>query len=103
MLRDMASPDIRRQIARAVGQLSLRKNVRRIALFGSHARRQATTGSDVDLLVEFASPVGFFELDRMQRELEQSLHRRVDLVTPHSLSPHLRDEALRDAVAVYEA
>jgi hypothetical protein len=99
----MSAPDIRPQLAQALRHVSLRDRIRRVSLFGSHARGSARRESDVDLLIEFFSPVGFFDLVRVQAELERSLRKPVDLVTPASLSPHIRGEALRDAVLVYEA
>ena len=99
----MTSPDLRQQLDHALRGVSLRSRIRRVSLFGSHARGTARPGSDVDLLVEFSAPVGFFDLSRVQRQLEDSLRRPVDLVTPASLSPHIRGEVLRDAVLVYES
>ena len=40
--------------------------VQSLALFGSVARDQATANSDIDLLVEFNRPVGFFGLLALQ-------------------------------------
>ena len=42
--------------------LSQQYGVKSLALFGSVARGQATSSSDVDLLVEFDRPVGYFGL-----------------------------------------
>jgi len=43
-----------------------KKGVTSLALFGSVVRDQAKEGSDIDLLVEFGSPVGVFHLFRVQ-------------------------------------
>ena len=72
--------------------------VSRVSLFGSFARDEARDDSDVDLIVEFNRPIGLFEFARLQRELAQSIGRRVDLVTPGALKPLLRDRILREAV-----
>ena len=74
--------------------------VRRLRLFGSVARDTARADSDVDLLVEFGKPVGLFELFRLQRELEGLLQVRVDMGSPESLRPELREEVLAEAVYV---
>ena len=67
-------------------QLVTRYPIRRLAMFGSYARNEATPGSDVDILVEFSEPVGlqFFEL---ARELEQILQKPVDLVSRYGIKP----------------
>ena len=77
-----------------------RLGVRSLALFGSAARGQLRQGSDVDLLVEFDRPVGLFEFIDLKNYLENLLGRRVDLGTPHSLKPRLRESVLRETVRV---
>jgi len=75
-----------------------RHKVRSLAVFGSVARGEAHGDSDIDLLVEFAEPVGLFEFARLQRALEQVLGRRVDLVTPAALRDSMREDVMREAV-----
>jgi predicted nucleotidyltransferase len=75
-----------------------RFGVRSIAIFGSVARNEARPDSDVDVLVEFAAPVGFFELIRLEQHLADLFGRRVDLTTPGGLKRQLRDRILREAV-----
>ena len=72
--------------------------VRQLSLFGSVARDQAGPGSDVDLLVEFDRPIGFFHLFEVQERLETFLGCKVDLVTPGGLRPELRQGILAEAV-----
>ncbi|MGH9463296.1 MAG: nucleotidyltransferase family protein [Vicinamibacteria bacterium] len=72
--------------------------VRSLSLFGSIARGEAGEESDVDLLVEFAHPIGIFRFVRLKRALETVLGRRVDLATPSSLKPQLRDRILKEAI-----
>jgi hypothetical protein len=79
---------------RAMGVASL-------ALFGSVARNEARSDSDVDLLVEFERPVGLFHFFQVQHTLESILGaRRVDLVERGQEHPALRDRILREAVNV---
>jgi uncharacterized protein len=75
--------------------------VKSLILFGSVARDEATTKSDVDLLVEFEKPVGLLTFVRLQRYLEALLECSVDLGTPGSLKPHLKDPVLKEAVRVF--
>jgi len=70
-----------------------------LALFGSVARGEERPDSDVDLLVEFDDrPVGYFHLFKVQRRLEELLHRKVDLVTVGGLRREIRDGVLAEAV-----
>ena len=71
-----------------------------LTLFGSVARDEATPGSDVDLLVEFGRPVGLFQLVALKRQLEEILGCSVDLGTPDTLRPELRERVLQESVVV---
>lgn len=71
--------------------------VRRLGLFGSFARGQQTSASDVDLLVEFEPGQKTFDnFMRLSFLLEDLLRRRVELVTPEALSPHLGPHILNE-------
>lgn len=75
--------------------------VKSLLLFGSVARDEARTDSDVDLLVEFDQPVGLFTFVRLKRYLEEILETSVDLGTPDSLKSYLREPVLREAVRAF--
>ena len=71
--------------------------VKRLGLFGSFARGEQTDESDVDILVEFEPGRKTFDnFVRTASLLEDSLGRRVELVTPEALSPYLRPHILRE-------
>ncbi|MEM9816645.1 MAG: nucleotidyltransferase family protein [Cyanobacteria bacterium P01_D01_bin.6] len=72
--------------------------VKALYLFGSVARDEATPDSDVDFLVEFDRPVGLFTLLGLQAYLEDLLGCSVDVGTPSSLRPHLRETVLKEAI-----
>lgn len=74
--------------------------VQSLDVFGSVARDEATKQSDVDLLVEFARPVGLFGMFRLQDYLEDQLGCRVDLGTRDSLKPRFRQRVLAEAIHV---
>lgn len=74
----------------------------RVSVFGSFARGEAGPGSDIDILVRFKDPKSLFELVRIQDELEQALHRKVDLVTEGAVSPYLIDIIRREEVVILE-
>ena len=75
--------------------------VKSLLLFGSVARDEARSNSDIDLLVEFDRPVGLFTFVRVQRYLEEILGRSIDLGTPDSLKPYLREPVLREAIRAF--
>ena len=74
--------------------------VKSLLLFGSVARNESTTASDVDLLVEFNRPVGYFGLFALQDYLEELLGCPVDLGTPDSLKPYIRERVMGELIHV---
>ncbi len=78
--------------------------VARLALFGSVLRDEASVGSDVDLLLEFApgkkSYTAFISIAEL---LEARLGRRVDLVTIEALSPFIGPRIVAEAQDVLRA
>jgi uncharacterized protein len=104
----MNGPILTRQhaIERLVGAEALIRalGVRRLALFGSVLRNEATSGSDVDVLVEFEP--GRKDLDSFMALaflLDDVLGHRVDVVTTEALSPYIGPHILREAVDVLRA
>lgn len=60
----------------------LRDNgVIKAAVFGSYARGEETSESDLDLLVELADNKTYLDLGGLQYKLEQRLSKRVDIAT----------------------
>jgi len=68
-----------------------RFGVKRIGLFGSFIKGRQNEKSDVDLLVEFIrGKKNFKNFISLAFFLENLFHRKVELVTPESLSPYLK-------------
>ena len=74
--------------------------VKSLNLFGSVARDEAGSDSDVDFLVEFDRPVGLFEFIEVRLFLEDLLGRSVDMGTLDALREHLREPVLKDVIHV---
>lgn len=75
--------------------------VKSLSLFGSVARDEARTDSDVDLLVEFDRVVGLFEFIELRLYLEDILGCSVDLGTQDALREHLREPVLKDLIHAF--
>jgi len=69
-----------------------------VLLFGSVARGEDTSESDVDLLVDVTGDTTPWFPGSLIADLEQLLGQRVQVVIRRSLSPLIRDAVLRDAV-----
>lgn len=81
-------------------QLQREFGVRSLLMFGSLARNDASGDSDVDLLVDFDRPTGYFGLVRLQFYLQELLGRDVDLGTRGSLRPSMQERIAREAIRV---
>ena len=77
--------------------------VERLRVFGSAARGEERPDSDIDLLVDFSVPVGFFELIELEEDLARFFGRSVDLLTEKGLSPYLRDSILSQTLVLFNA
>jgi hypothetical protein len=79
-----------------------RRGVRRLFVFGSVARGEATPASDVDIVVEFApaARVSVVSLGSLKADLEEVLGWPVDLGERAALRPEARAAFDREAVRV---
>lgn len=80
--------------------------VKRIAVFGSFARGEDASESDIDILVELkprgeCPPIGL-KWFGLAEELSRVLRRKVDLVSESALSPYIRPYVEKEMVILYE-
>jgi uncharacterized protein len=78
-----------------MAEFSDRFKVKKLAVFGSYARNEQRSDSDVDILVEFAAPVGIEFVD-LGNHLERILDLRVDLVSRNGIKPKYFDQIRGD-------
>jgi hypothetical protein len=73
------------------------------AVFGSLARGEATSESDIDVLVELdpGHPMGVFDYARIKIRINEYLPGAADVVNRRKLKPLLRESILRDAVHAF--
>lgn len=90
--------EILKTIKKELPSLKKKFKVRSIGLFGSYAREEQTTVSDIDMLVEFEVPVGFFKFIELENYLSAKLGAKVDLVTPDALKPLIKPHIMEEAV-----
>jgi len=73
-----------------------RHEVKKAAVFGSFVRGEQKEESDIDILVEFKGKKSLLDLAGLKIELEETLHRKVDVLTYNSLHPLLKDRILKE-------
>ncbi|MFL6193081.1 MAG: nucleotidyltransferase family protein [Thermoanaerobaculia bacterium] len=97
----MAAVSDRQEILRRIqghGEEIRSLGVERLGLFGSFVRGEQGPQSDVDLLVRFRpEKKNFDNFMELAFLLEDLLQRKVELVTPESLSPYLGPHILDEA------
>lgn len=74
--------------------------VSRSFIFGSYARNEAHTDSDLDLLVSFHDKKTLLDLVALQLQLEVVLGMKVDIITDESLSPKIRPYVDREKIQI---
>ena len=83
-----------------IGEVRERFGVKRLALFGSTARDEATDDSDLDVLVEFEGTADSKRYFGLMFYLEGLFGRPLDLVTDKAVRPELRPFIEKDAIYV---
>jgi predicted nucleotidyltransferase len=76
-------------------------NPKRIGLFGSVARNEETSTSDIDILYSFNSPISLFGLVDIQNALQKKLHKKIDLVSQNAVHPLLKESIFNDLKIIY--
>ena len=75
--------------------------VKNIGLFGSFVRGDQTRSCDIDILVEFTPEKHTFDnFMEVAFLLDDLLGRKVELITPEALSPHIGPHILREVERV---
>jgi len=81
-------------------EIAARHGAHNVRVFGSLARRQQHPGSDLDILVKLGPKQTLLDLVAIKQDLEDLLGCKVDVVTEEAISPYIRREVLKEAVAI---
>lgn len=78
-----------------------RNEVVQAGIFGSYARGEERKRSDLDLLIKFKSKKkNLLDLIRLERTLQETIGKKVDLLTYNSLHPLLKDRILQEEIRI---
>jgi predicted nucleotidyltransferase/DNA-binding XRE family transcriptional regulator len=100
-IRGLPDTPIGRRLRRnrsALLALAASHGAKNLRVFGSVARGEDTSESDVDIVADLPSRVGLFELGVFERELSEVLKVKVDLVPSDGLRLRVRDEVDSQAI-----
>lgn len=81
-------------------EMALKFHVGKIGIFGSYVRQEPREQSDLDLLVEFTRPVGFFEFMDLEEYIEELVGVKIDLVSVKGLKPNIGRNILNEVMYV---
>lgn len=84
-----------------IAEICERNDIEFCAVFGSFARGEANSESDIDLLIRFKNPKSLLGHIGVTHQFEDVLGKEVDLITENELSPHIRENVLRDLTVIY--
>ena len=76
--------------------------VKRAYLFGSFARGENNSESDLDILVEMEPGTGLFKFISIQNQLQLALKIQIDLVSANGLSPKIKPYIDSEKILIYE-
>ena len=73
-------------------------------IFGSYARGEESRKSDIDIMVRFEKDarISLFDLVGVKLDLEDVLHRKVDLVTEGGIMKFARESIDNEKILIYE-
>ncbi len=105
LAEESSAPELARILTalRAEASHLTQRGITGLWVFGSVARGEAHSGSDVDLFATFdpAAKLSLVGLASLRAELSERLGVAADLVTRDALHPALRSQAEREAVRVW--
>lgn len=79
-------------------RIASKRGAQNIRVFGSVARGEADSESDIDLLVDLEPGRSLFDLGGLLMDLQDLLDHKVDVVTERGLRERIRERVLREAV-----
>ncbi|MFA5865617.1 MAG: nucleotidyltransferase family protein [Phycisphaerae bacterium] len=93
-------PAIEQVLRQAKPHLKRKFKVKKIGIFGSQITGRTHKFSDLDILVEFTSPVDLLEFIALENFLKECTGRKVDLVSRKALRPEFKKQVLGKVVYV---
>jgi hypothetical protein len=71
-----------------------------VGVFGSYARNEQTSSSDMDILIDLKHKTNLLDLIGIEQELTELLGIRVDLITLRSVNKELKSYIQKDLIRI---
>ena len=92
--------DLLREKREDILQLAKEHGASNVRIFGSIARNEADSESDIDLLVKLENGCSLLDLIGLWMDLEELLQHKVDVISEGGLKGNFGKRVLEDAVAL---
>jgi predicted nucleotidyltransferase len=86
-----------RSIRHEILAVASRHGAHNVRLFGSVAREDDATNSDVDILISMDPERSLYDLIAFQQEIENLLGRHADVLTENGINRYLKKKILAEA------
>ena len=90
------------KIKKKIISILIKHGIKKILVFGSYARNEATPKSDLDLIVDFPEGTSLLDHVGIEIELSESLNMKIDLLSRNGISPYIKNQVLKEAIVIYE-
>lgn len=80
----------------AILRIATKRGASNVRVFGSVARGEADSKSDIDLLVDLEPGRSLFDLGGLLMDLQELLGHKVDVVTERGLRERIREHVLKE-------
>lgn len=74
----------------------------KVGVFGSYSRGEMKEDSDIDIMYSFQKKISLFDLVGLKLDLEDALHRKVDLVSEKGINKYIEPYILKDLKIIYQ-
>ncbi|GHV33665.1 hypothetical protein FACS1894187_02570 [Synergistales bacterium] len=91
------------RIKTVVSEIAPKYEIEKVYLFGSYARGDAIEESDVDLRITGENPRTLFGVAELCIDLEKTLNKPVDILTPGATSERFYNLIKNTEVLIYES
>jgi len=97
-MESMSLEELRVSKREEILRLATKRGIRNVRIFGSVARGESDSQSDIDFLVDLDPGRSLLDLGGLQRDLQKLLGTKVDVVSSRGMRERVRQRVLRDAV-----
>jgi predicted nucleotidyltransferase len=92
------------EISNIVAPIAREYGIRKLSVFGSYARGEATEKSDLDFhIIDRGTLRGLFQLASFELALEDTLKIPVDVIVANSMFDDVRENVEREELIIYDA